>query len=117
MKKIFTHLLLIAVMLVAGMSTSYAQAKIEFDKLTNNFGTFSESNPVQKCTFTFTNKGDKPLIINQAVASCGRTVPTYTKTPIMPGGKGVVSVTYNGKGKFLATLRRPSPSAPTACLR
>jgi endonuclease YncB( thermonuclease family) len=100
MKKIFTHLLLIAVMLVAGMSTSYAQAKIEFDKLTNNFGTFSESNPVQKCTFTFTNKGDKPLIINQAVASCGCTVPTYTKTPIMPGGKGVVSVTYNGKGKF-----------------
>ena len=100
MKKIFTHLLLIAVMLVAGMSTSYAQAKIEFDKLTNNFGTFSESNPVQKCTFTFTNKGDKPLIINQAVASRGCTVPAYTKTPIMPGGKGVVSVTYNGKGKF-----------------
>ena len=100
MKKIFTHLLLIAVMLVAGMSTSYAQAKIEFDKLTNNFGTFSESNPVQKCTFTFTYKGEKPHIINQAVASCGCTVPTYTKTPIMPGGKGVVSVTYNGKGKF-----------------
>lgn len=93
-------LLLMAVLLVAGLTTTFAQAKIEFDKLTNNFGTFSESTPVQKCTFTFTNKGDKPLIINQAVASCGCTVPTYTKTPIKPGEKGTISVTYNGKGKF-----------------
>lgn len=93
-------LLLMAVLLVAGLNTTFAQAKIEFDKLTNNFGTFSESTPVQKCTFTFTNKGDKPLIINQAVASCGCTVPTYTKTPIKPGEKGTISVTYNGKGKF-----------------
>ena len=74
-------LLLMAVMLIAGICTSFAQAKIEFDKLTYNFGTFSETTPVQKCTFTFTNKGDKPLVINQAVASCGCTVPTYTKTP------------------------------------
>lgn len=93
-------LLLMAVMLIAGICTSFAQAKIEFDKLTYNFGTFSETTPVQKCTFTFTNKGDKPLVINQAVASCGCTVPTYTKTPIKPGEKGTVSVTYNGKGKF-----------------
>lgn len=93
-------LLLMAVTLIAGICTSFAQAKIEFDKLTYNFGTFSETTPVQKCTFTFTNKGDKPLVINQAVASCGCTVPTYTKTPIKPGEKGTVSVTYNGKGKF-----------------
>lgn len=85
---------------VAGITMTFAQAKISFDKLTNNFGTFSESNPVQKCTFTFTNQGDKPLIINQAVASCGCTVPQYTKTPIKPGEKGSITVTYNGKGKF-----------------
>lgn len=74
--------------------------EIKFDKLTHNFGTFSESNPVQKCTFTFTNTGDAPSIINQAVASCGCAVPTYTKKPVAPGEKGEVSVTYNGKGKF-----------------
>lgn len=93
-------LLLMAVLLVAGLTTTFAQAKIEFDKLTNNFGTFSESTPVQKCTFTFTNKGDKPLIINQAVASCGCTVPEYTKTPVKPGEQGSIKVTYNGTGKF-----------------
>lgn len=92
--------LLTAMMLVAGLTVTLAQAKISFDKLTNNFGTFSEAQPVQKCTFTFTNTGDKPLIINQAVASCGCTVPQYTKTPIKPGEKGTITVTYNGKGKF-----------------
>lgn len=96
MKKTFLAMLM---MMVSILST-YAQAEIKFDKLTNNFGNFDESNPVQKATFTFTNIGDKPLVINQAIASCGCTVPNYTKQPIMPGQKGTISVTYNGKGKF-----------------
>ncbi|MBQ3858282.1 MULTISPECIES: DUF1573 domain-containing protein [Segatella] len=96
MKKTFLAMLM---MMVSILST-YAQAEIKFDKLTNNFGNFEESNPVQKATFTFTNIGDKPLVINQAIASCGCTVPNYTKQPIMPGQKGTISVTYNGKGKF-----------------
>ena len=77
-----------------------AQADIKFDKLVHNFGTFSEATPVQTCVFTYTNIGDKPLIINQAVASCGCTVPEYTKDAIQPGEKGEIKVTYNGKGKF-----------------
>lgn len=96
MKKI----LIIALMFVASVNVAFAQAQIKFDKLSHNFGTFSESNSVQKCTFSFTNAGDQPLVINQAVASCGCTVPSYTKVPIKPGQKGTITVTYNGKGKF-----------------
>lgn len=91
---------MIALMLVASMNIAFAQAQIKFDKLTYDFGDFSESSAVQKCNFSFTNVGDQPLVINQAVASCGCTVPTYTKTPIKPGEKGSIVVTYNGKGKF-----------------
>ena len=76
------------------------QAQIKFDKTTDHLGNFSEANPVQSCVFTFTNIGKAPLIINQAVASCGCTVPEYTKQPIQPNGKGEIKVTYNGKGKF-----------------
>ena len=65
-----------------------------------NLGTFSEKNPTQTATFTFTNIGNAPLIINQAIASCGCTVPQYSKEPIKSGEKGTVKVTYNGKGKF-----------------
>ena len=76
------------------------QAEIKFDTKTINLGSFPESDPVRKCTFTFTNVGDAPLVINQAVASCGCTVPQYTKSPIAPGQKGTIEVTYNGAGKI-----------------
>lgn len=93
-------LILAMTMLVAMVASAHAQAEIKFDKLVHNFGTFSEKAPVQKTTFTFTNVGDKPLIINQAIASCGCTVPSYTKTPIAPGKQGQITITYNGKGMF-----------------
>ena len=76
------------------------QAEIKFDKLIHDFGKFSESDPVVTCVFTYTNVGETPLIINQAVASCGCTVPEYTKKPVMPGEKGEIKITYNGAGKF-----------------
>ena len=87
-------------MLIGGITYASAQAEIQFEKTTINLGTFSESNPVRKTTFTFVNAGNQPLVINQVVASCGCTVPRYDKRPIAPGQKGTISVTYNGKGKF-----------------
>ena len=98
MKKI----LVLTMLFFCGMNVALAQkpAEIKFDKLTHDFGTFSEKDPVVSCTFAFTNVGESPLIVNQAVASCGCTVPEYTKTPIQPGEKGEIKVTYNGTGKF-----------------
>ena len=81
-------------------------AEIKFDTLTYNFGQFSEADPVVRCSFAFTNTGDAPLIIHQAIASCGCTVPTYTKDPIRPGERGQVDVTYNGQGKFPGHFRK-----------
>lgn len=94
--------LFITLMLVCAFTYANAQkqADIKFDKTTMDLGKFPESNPVQKCTFTFTNTGNAPLIINQAIASCGCTVPEYTKEPVAPGKTGTINVTYNGKGKF-----------------
>lgn len=97
MKKV----LLMSLMLLSLVyASAQKEAEIKFEKTTYDFGTFSESTPVQKCTFTFTNVGEAPLIIHQAIASCGCTVPQYTKKPIAPGEKGTLSVTYNGKGRF-----------------
>ena len=95
-------LLVLTMLLVCGMTTAFAQkpAEIKFDKLTHNFGTFSEKNPVVSCVFTYTNVGEENLVINQAIASCGCTVPEYTKTPIKPGEQGQIKVTYNGAGSI-----------------
>ena len=98
MRKIIMTTLLL--MLTFTFAAAQKQAEIKFDKKSHNFGKFSEQNSVQKCTFTFTNVGDAPLVINQAVASCGCTVPQYTKAPIAPGEKGTIEVTYNGAGKI-----------------
>lgn len=75
-------------------------AEIKFDTLRHNFGKFSKEDPIVKCTFGFTNTGTAPLIINQAFATCGCTVPTWPNKPIKPGERGEIEVTYNGKGKF-----------------
>lgn len=97
MKKIFLLLMILASLVAYAQQE---QPEIKFDKTVHNFGTFSEKTPVQTAVFAFTNIGKAPLIINQAIASCGCTIPSYTKEPIMPGEKGTVKVTYNGKGKF-----------------
>lgn len=88
--------------MIAFVSMAFAQkqAEIKFDKTTQDLGTFTEKEAVQQAIFTFTNVGDAPLVINQAIASCGCTIPSYTKAPIQPGQKGQIKVTYNGEGKF-----------------
>ncbi len=87
-------------------SQSEKAAEIQFETLSHDFGTFSESDPVVKCVFKFTNVGDAPLIIHQAIASCGCTVPTYTKDPVKPGESGQIEVTYNGKGKLPGKFKK-----------
>lgn len=94
MKKVVFYMML----LVMSIGYAYAQGKadIKFEQTTHNFGTFSENSPVVSYTFKFTNVGDAPLVIHQAVASCGCTVPEYSQEPIAPGKTGTVKVTYNG---------------------
>ena len=87
-------------LLIGGINVAMAQAEIKFEKISHDFGKFSEKSPVVNCVFKFQNVGDAPLVINQALASCGCTVPEYTKTPVKPGEKGEIKVTYNGTGKF-----------------
>ena len=81
-------------------------AEIKFETTNHDFGKFSEKEPVVKCTFKFTNTGNAPLVIHQAIASCGCTVPSYTKDPIKPGQSGTIEVTYNGKGKYPGKFKK-----------
>ena len=85
---------------VTGVTKAENYAEIKFDTLRHNFGKFSKNNPIVKCSFKFKNTGTAPLVIHQAFASCGCTVPTFTKEPIKPGETGVIDVTYNGTDKF-----------------
>ena len=69
-------------------------AGMVFQSETIDYGSVA-ANSDGKREFTFTNNGNKPLIITNAQGSCGCTVPTYSKEPIAPGAKGVISVKYD----------------------
>lgn len=96
MKKLFLTTILSIFALV---TFAAGEAEIKFEKPSHNFGSFPETEKVT-CTFKFTNTGDNLLVIHQAIASCGCTVPQYPKQPIKPGESGEIKVTYDGSGKF-----------------
>jgi hypothetical protein len=69
---------------------------MSFDKSSHDFGTINEGEKVTtKCSFT--NTGNSDLIIVDARGSCGCTVPSYPKEPIMPGAVGYIKVKYDTK--------------------
>ena len=57
-------------------------------------------------TFTFTNTGNAPLIITKVKTTCGCTVPSYSKAPILPGDSGELKIKYNTRilGAFTKTV-------------
>ena len=82
------------------------KGEMKFEKTRHNFGVFSQDTAIVTYDFIFTNVGKSPLIIHEASASCGCTVPEYTLEPIMPGKTGKISVTYNGKGRRPGVFRK-----------
>ncbi|MBL7801704.1 MAG: DUF1573 domain-containing protein [Chitinophagales bacterium] len=77
-----------------GPITTIAFAKKEFD-----FGTVKE-NVLSNTSFTFTNTGTNPLLVSNAIGSCGCTVPEWPEKPIPPGGTGEIKVQFDSKDKF-----------------
>jgi hypothetical protein len=67
-------------------------AKFNLDKY--DFGKIKQSVPASYF-FEVTNKSDKPLVIENAHATCGCTVPEYQKEPILPGKSAKIKVQYN----------------------
>jgi hypothetical protein len=61
-----------------------------------NYGTIEKSSTGVRF-FKFNNTGKAPLIIKGAKGSCGCTVPSYPKEPIMPGESGYIKVKYDTK--------------------
>lgn len=81
-------------------SASKAQGPvITFEKKTHDFGDIQEGDKVEE-TFRFTNTGTEPLIISNVQVTCGCTTPKgWPRDPIMPGGKGEITVGYNSTGR------------------
>ena len=77
---------------------SQGAPEISFDKEEFDFGTVKEGEVVET-TFVVTNTGKSDLVITHAQASCGCTVPEWTKDPIAPGETGDIKVSFNTSGR------------------
>ena len=76
-------------------------AKIKFEKEVIDYGTIEwNTDPDKK--FKFTNVGKEPLIIWNAVGSCGCLSLRWPKEPILPGKTGEIIAHYDTKrvGQF-----------------
>ena len=69
-------------------------AKIEFKSDTIDYGTIEKGSDGVR-VFEFTNTGNAPLIISNVTSSCGCTVPSWTKDPVLPGKTGKIDVKYD----------------------
>ncbi len=94
MKKALIILTLLLIIPTVAISAA-KKAEIKFAEQSHNFGTIAEHGGKVSHTFEFTNTGNANLVIIDAKADCGCTVPEYPTAPIAPGKKGKIKVTYN----------------------
>lgn len=66
----------------------------KFNAEKHDFGKIKQNVPATY-TFEITNTSNKPLVIENAHATCGCTVPEYQKEPIAPGKTAKIKVQYN----------------------
>jgi hypothetical protein len=80
-------------------------AEITFDNEVHDFGTLPYGGD-GSYDFKFTNTGKEPLVISNARGSCGCTVPSWPKEPVLKGHSGVIHVQYDTKrpGPFTKTV-------------
>ena len=75
------------------------KGEIRFMKSEHDLGTITQGEKVGY-TFAFTNSGDASLVILDASASCGCTVPRFSREPVPPGENGSVEVIFDSAGRI-----------------
>lgn len=112
--------LLLLSLLLFGFFTASAQSEepvndlpstvIEWEEKTFEFGVIKEG-AVAEHTYWVKNTGNNPLKIYNVKPSCGCTIPDWTKDEIPPGGKGLVKLSFDSKGK--SGIQKKSVSVTT----
>ena len=123
MKKV---IYLLGIMLLMAGAAEAQDAKtqngpeIEFEKVVHDYGDVPY-NGDGKCEFRFTNTGDEPLLVQKPKSSCGCTIPSWPKEPILPGESDVIKVTYRtdraGNINRTVTITSNAVNSPTVVLR
>ena len=104
------------------VETEIRTTTLSFNKMEHDFGNVVVG---EDYTFKFTvkNTGQSPLLIEDAKASCGCTVPDKPDGPIQPGKSDEIVVTYSPKpgqgvtSKTITVTSNTNPKITTLTIR
>lgn len=112
MKKL--SLLLMFLIGVSGFSqskqSSILEAKgigiLQFESELIDYGSIKQNENGERF-FVFTNIGEEPVTISKVKSSCGCTVATQPRKPILPGETAKIGIKYDTKrlGRFSKSIR------------
>ncbi len=90
-----TLTLLVSALLIAGTVFAHTLiAAFGWVSTTHDFGKIRQGKPVT-VSFSFTNKGESPLLVTSAKGSCGCTGVEWPKEAVLPGATGLIKATFN----------------------
>jgi hypothetical protein len=76
----------------------YGAPLIKFDTTAFNFGKVYEGEQVGGY-FRYRNLGTKDLFVTSVTASCGCTLPSFSKDPVKPGEEGKIKFIFDTEGR------------------
>lgn len=102
--------------------SSALSTSVEIIDSVYDFGKVKEGEIVE-FNYRFKNIGSNPLVVSNASASCGCTVPEKPEAPIKTGDTGFIKVKFNSEGrpgtahKTVTILSNANPSFPELLLK
>lgn len=90
----FLTLLFISFLLYSNHLSSQPKLEVKNSKI--NFGVVKKGEVIRNA-FEITNTGNSPLLLDDVEISCSCTTADFSKEPILPGQKTIVTVNFNTK--------------------
>jgi hypothetical protein len=104
-------------LLTVSLYSQQSSSTIGFEADQFNFGKIYEKDGKVQHDFIFTNKGQEPLIITNVNPSSGISVLQWTRSPVMKGETGSITVEFNPvnmPGRFNRSIIVNSNGRPSA---
>lgn len=71
---------------------------MSFERTSTDMGRMAEELTPPGVVFSWTNRGDKPLVITRMVTTCGCVTTDWNQQPVLAGEQGAVTVNFRPKG-------------------
>ena len=106
MHRVCVVLLALLVAVPFAMAQEPRGADIEFQTKVVELGTLSRDDDKQMVRLAFTNTGDVPLVVTEVRTSCTCTTVQHDRKKVLPGERGVLTITFDPSKAPVGSLYR-----------